>query len=91
VREVLKQKQSRPLSATEQIAILYAVTNGLLDTVPLDQLDAAEQRICQAVTRQLPELCERIQKGKPLTESEGELLLHTIQTALTEGAPLAIA
>jgi F-type H+-transporting ATPase subunit alpha len=82
VREVLKQKQSRPLSATEQIAILLAVTNGLLDTVPLDQLDAAEQRICQAVTRQLPELCERIQKGKPLTESEGELLLHTIQTAI---------
>jgi F-type H+-transporting ATPase subunit alpha len=82
IREVLKQSQSHPLSAAEQIAILFAVTSGLLDTVPLEQLSAVEQCLSQAVTRQLPVACDRIHNGKPFTEGDRKLLLHVIQNAI---------
>jgi F-type H+-transporting ATPase subunit alpha len=90
IREVLKQPQSHPLSAAEQIAILFAVTHGLFDTLPLDRLNALEQRLTQSVTRQLPDLGntpmellrERIRNGTSFTEGDRELLLHTLQTII---------
>jgi F-type H+-transporting ATPase subunit alpha len=45
VREVLKQNQFSPMTATEQIAILLAVNQGLLDAVPLEQIPAMEKMI----------------------------------------------
>lgn len=88
VREVLKQHQSSPLCVIEQIAILYAVTNGLLDQIPLDQLDVLEQRICQAVIGQLPDLWESIHQGKSLTENQREVLLNTIQGAIARSGEI---
>lgn len=82
IREVLKQPQSYPRSVAEQIAILFAVTYGLLDAVPLDRVTTVEHHLSQSVTHQLPNLCDRIQRGKPLTESDREVLLHTLRTAI---------
>jgi F-type H+-transporting ATPase subunit alpha len=82
IREVLKQPQSYPRSVAEQIAILFAVTYGLLDAVPLDQVTTVEHHLSQSVTHQLPNLCDRIQRGKPLTESDREVLLRTLRTAI---------
>ena len=45
VREILKQPQSQPMSANEQISVLWAVTRGHLDEVPLAQLPDAEAEI----------------------------------------------
>ncbi|PMB39631.1 F0F1 ATP synthase subunit alpha [Fischerella thermalis CCMEE 5319] len=80
VREVLKQPQSQPLSATEQIAVLLAVTNGLLDPIPLDQLDVAEQLIRQALTPQLDDLCAN---SNSFSDRERAILLNTVSQALT--------
>jgi F-type H+-transporting ATPase subunit alpha len=82
IREVLKQSQSHPLSAAEQITILFAVINGLLDIVPLNQISTVEQHLCKIVTRQLPDVCDRIHSGKAFTDSDRESLLHTIQTVM---------
>ncbi|WP_448571622.1 alternate F1F0 ATPase, F1 subunit alpha [Trichothermofontia sp.] len=82
IREVLKQPQSSPLSVAEQIAILLAVTDGLLDAVPLDRIMAVEHHLSQSITHQLPDLCDRIHRGKPLTESDRTVLLRTLQTAI---------
>lgn len=82
IREVLKQPQSHPLRAAEQITILLAVINGLLDTVPLDQIRTMEQRLCEAVTRQLPDVGDRLHSGQAFTNSDRQSLLHTIQTAI---------
>jgi F-type H+-transporting ATPase subunit alpha len=45
VREVLKQGEFDLLSPAEQIAILYAVAEGLFDPLPLAQLEAAQAHI----------------------------------------------
>ena len=38
ITEVLKQPQYRPMPVEKQVAIIYAVTNGYLDDVPLDKV-----------------------------------------------------
>jgi F-type H+/Na+-transporting ATPase subunit alpha len=83
IREVLKQRQAQPLAAAAQIAILLAVTSGLLDAVPLDQVDEAERQVAQAMTRQLPDLCDLIHGGGALTERDRDRLLATLSAAIT--------
>jgi F-type H+-transporting ATPase subunit alpha len=60
VREVLKQNQFSPLSVGEQIAVLMAVNSGLLDTIPIDKLPAAQDFILNIV-RSRPELMEQME------------------------------
>ena len=49
VREILKQDRFLPLSASEQIVILLAASNGLLDSVPLERIPEAEGSIIESV------------------------------------------
>lgn len=49
VREVLKQEQSAPLAAAEQVAVLFAVARGLCDEVPAKDMPAAEAHIVEAL------------------------------------------
>ncbi|MEB3338854.1 MAG: alternate F1F0 ATPase, F1 subunit alpha [Leptolyngbyaceae bacterium] len=87
VREVLKQPQSQPLTVAEQIAVLVAVTGGVLDEVPLDQIRAAELRIRQLVREQLPAVGDRIQSGEALREQDYQVILKTAQEASTPFKP----
>ncbi len=82
IREVLKQPQSSPLSAAAQIAVLVAVTHGLLDTVSLDRIRTVEAQLTQAISKQLPDLCDRIHQGHPLTESDLATLLPQLNAAI---------
>ncbi len=85
VREVLQQHQYQPLSVDEQIAVLLAVTQGLFDSIPLDQVSQAEKSVGQAVRRDLPEVCHRIQSGMSLSESDRTSLLRCITSTLSCG------
>jgi F-type H+/Na+-transporting ATPase subunit alpha len=82
VREVLKQKQYQPLSASRQIAVLLAVNSGLLDELPLEQLGAAQEAIQRAVATELPEMEGKIQAGQKLADEDRQRLLETIAEAL---------
>ncbi len=82
VREVLKQDQYSPLSVAEQIAVLLAVTEGLFDDLALEQVGAAEQRVREAVTGQLPELCRQIEAGEQLSSKDRKTLVDTARKAL---------
>ena len=41
--EILKQPQYQPLSVEKQVAIIYAATNGYLDSVPVERLRQYEE------------------------------------------------
>jgi F-type H+-transporting ATPase subunit alpha len=41
--ELLKQPQYRPLAVEQQVAILFAGTQGMLDQIPIDQVRAYEE------------------------------------------------
>ncbi len=45
IRQVLNQSQHSPIDVTEQIGVLLAVTTGVLDKIPLDRIDEAEEYI----------------------------------------------
>jgi F-type H+-transporting ATPase subunit alpha len=82
IRAVLKQRQSEPLAAAAQIAILFAVTSGLLDAVPLDQIDEAQQRLAAAIAQDLPDLWATIHRSQPLTAADLETLSRVLAQAL---------
>jgi F-type H+-transporting ATPase subunit alpha len=82
VREVLKQPQYKPLPVSEQIAVLVAVSKGAFDDLPPERIADAEKRIRSAVTNQLPELCERIERGEDLGGNDLEELLGAAKGAL---------
>ena len=86
VREVLKQSQYEPLSAPEQIAVLFAVNSGLLDNLPLDGIAGAEEEIRRRMREDLPEMAERILSGDKLGENTREALLGAVREAVSGGA-----
>jgi F-type H+-transporting ATPase subunit alpha len=75
VREVLKQAQYGPIPVPEQIAVLVAVTGGVFDNIALEDIEEAEIEIRKAVTKKLPEVCERIQSGEKLSDADREAFL----------------
>ena len=82
VREVLKQPQYEPIPVPEQIAILLAVTSGIFDELPLDEIPEAKDMIRKAVGIKLPELYLRIQSGEELRNGDREALLDMSRNAI---------
>jgi F-type H+-transporting ATPase subunit alpha len=82
VREILKQNEHRPLRASEQIASLKAVNAGLFDDLPLDRIEEAESAVQTRVLETLPELCEQIESGAELGDSEWRRLIEEARAAL---------
>ena len=76
VREILQQPQSQPLSVAEQIAVLLAVNEGVLDKVPLERIREAEIAIRQIVIEQLSTICTCIESGESLRDEAKKELLN---------------
>ena len=75
IRAVLSQPQYHLLTITQQIALLLAASQGLLDTLPLDQIPQFESTLANAVETQLPDVCQRIEFGEKLSEGDRKALL----------------
>jgi F-type H+/Na+-transporting ATPase subunit alpha len=60
LREVLKQPAYSPLSLPQQVLILYAVGEGYLDEVDLDQIARFEQELWEFAQREYPSVVRRI-------------------------------
>ncbi|HEX3698250.1 MAG TPA: F0F1 ATP synthase subunit alpha [Polyangia bacterium] len=54
--ELLKQGQYQPLSVEKQVLILFGVTNGFVDTLPIESLGRYEQELYAFVEARHPEL-----------------------------------
>lgn len=82
VREVLKQAEHDGLSVTEQVIVLLAATQGLLDTIPLECIADAEAALRRALRDEQPELAKRIASGLELTGPDRESLLALARTTI---------
>lgn len=87
VREALKQPQYDPLSASEQVAILVAATNGLFDNLPSERVVETSARIRETLALRLPEVRDAIQSGRKLSESELDSLVKLAQEAIAWKPP----
>jgi F-type H+-transporting ATPase subunit alpha len=72
--EVLKQPQYEPMPVEQQVMIIYAVTNGFLDDVPVDVLRDWESGFHRFMAEQFPQVGQQIRETKVLSkETEAEL------------------
>jgi F-type H+-transporting ATPase subunit alpha len=76
VREVLKQPRYEPLRVAEQIAVLVAVNGGVFDDLELKAVAKAQEEVRKRVSEELPELCERVERGEKLTDEDLNAILR---------------
>ena len=61
--EVLKQGRNSPVRAGAQVAIVYAVINGYLDSVPVNKVKEYEKRLYEKLEHEYLPWLERIESG----------------------------
>ncbi len=81
VQEVLKQLQYRPLPIAEQIAVLFAVSEGLLDEVELEEMENAEIKLRDKI-REMPGIIAKIEAGETLELEQREKVRRAFNAAL---------
>lgn len=77
--ELLKQPQYRPLSLTDEVAVLYAGTRGMLDTVPVDRVKEWQAAFLRAYHSQYAEVADAIESSKAVTDETEAGLRAAIQ------------
>ncbi|MDG1278048.1 MAG: F0F1 ATP synthase subunit alpha [Algoriphagus sp.] len=80
-QEILKQPQYSPVSVANQVAIIYASTKGLMDSVPVEKARAFEKEFYTLLESTYPEALTLILKGD--IDGAGKILA----TAAAELAP----
>jgi len=78
ITEVLKQPQYVPMPLDKEITILYAVTNGHLDDVPLEKIAAFEQGFHRFMETNHPDINQRILTDKEIKPETDEALKSAI-------------
>jgi len=63
-QEILKQAQFSPVSVEQQVAIIYASVNGLLDRVPAEKVRAFEKEYSTVLQTQHPNILAALKAGK---------------------------
>ena len=79
ITEVLKQPQYSPMSLGKEVIILYAVTNGYLDDVPVDKVIAWEGNFHRFMETNHPELEQKINDDKEIKPETEEALKAAIK------------
>jgi F-type H+-transporting ATPase subunit alpha len=79
VVEVLKQPQYEPMPVEKQIAIIHAVTNGLLDDIPVGKVREWEAGFHEFMDVRHPDVLREIRSSKVMTDALAAKLQAAIQ------------
>ncbi|MBD1912751.1 MULTISPECIES: F0F1 ATP synthase subunit alpha [unclassified Leptolyngbya] len=74
LQELLKQPSSSPLSLADQVALIYAGTNGYLDEVPLEKVTEFAKGLREYLANSKPRYNEIVGSEKALTDEAVEAL-----------------
>jgi F-type H+-transporting ATPase subunit alpha len=77
--ELLKQPQYQPMAVENEVAAIFAVTQGHLDHIPVDKIRAWERGFHEFLRAQASDLIEGIRQAKDLTEPVQAKLLAAIK------------
>jgi F-type H+-transporting ATPase subunit alpha len=78
--EILKQPQYSPYPVEDQVMVLYAVTNGLVDEIPTGRIREWERGFLDYVHAQAPALGQGIRTSKVLSKDAEAELRRAIET-----------
>lgn len=76
--EILKQPQYQPVPVQKQVAVIWAVTNGYLDKVPVEKVREWERGFLENLEHHHREILDGIRDGKVLTDEIVEKLKAAI-------------
>ena len=77
---ILKQRNGSPKEVAQQVCIIYAVTKGDLNDVPVEKIGEFEKRLEETMDNQYPQVLETIRAtGKMDEDTE-----NTLKSALEE-------
>ncbi len=85
ITEILKQPMQSPMSLGKQSSILYAVTNGFLDDVPVEKVIPWEGNFHRFMETNHPEIEKKINTEYEI-KPEAENLLKTAITEFKQGS-----
>jgi F-type H+/Na+-transporting ATPase subunit alpha len=77
--ELLKQPQFQPMPAEEQVVVIYAVTNGYLDEVPVAEIKEWERGFREYIAVEYPQVTDSIRKEKVLSKDREADLRRAIE------------
>ena len=83
--EILKQKLHAPLAVEKQVVILYALTHGFLDSIPVDSILDFEHELFEYLDNNHSDIFETIRTTKDLPEEEA------LNTAIQEYKDIFLA
>src|SRR5712672_449205 len=79
VVEVLKQAQYRPMPVDQQVIVIFAVTNGLIDDVDLSKIKDWEKGLLEFMAPQHPEIADEIRTKRALSDDLSTRLRKAIE------------
>lgn len=82
VTEILKQPQYEPMPFEEQVVIIYAATNGLLDDIPVEEMGEVQKTILSDLRTTNKKVLEKLRSSKELDEETEDKLKKIIQKAI---------
>ena len=77
--EVLKQPQYKPLSVAEQVSILFAANEGLLDDIPTSDISRFKDEWFIHLANNLKALSDNLNDGSALSDEDKKELTEEIQ------------
>jgi F-type H+-transporting ATPase subunit alpha len=87
IRACLKQHQSAPMSVSQQIAVLTALTQKLFDPVALDRMDEAEQAVADTAAKIPPDIRARFESADKFSDEDRQAILTLCREALAPFQP----
>ncbi|MGB7629701.1 MAG: alternate F1F0 ATPase, F1 subunit alpha [Candidatus Deferrimicrobium sp.] len=87
IRACLNQPEFAPVSVPAQITVLLALTAGLFDRVPLDQMTDAEHALHEAAAEIPTEVRERLETAEKLSDEDRETIIRIAGKSLARFQP----
>ncbi|GIW15774.1 MAG: ATP synthase subunit alpha [Tepidiforma sp.] len=78
--EILKQDQFQPLSLAEEVFVIYALTSGMLDDVPVAKIRSFENELRKYLASNEKALVDEIQANPVMTPELQERITNVIKT-----------
>jgi F-type H+-transporting ATPase subunit alpha len=89
IRACLKQPESEPLSIVQQICILLALTNQLMERIPLEKMNDAQNALKLAADEIPKDVAGRFATADKLSDADKKTVLDIASKALAEFQPKA--
>jgi F-type H+-transporting ATPase subunit alpha len=79
IREALVQRNQEPLALAHQVALLLAISEGILDVLPRERVARFRERIPAWLSERLPALQALLERGEKLGDTERSALAAALR------------